>query len=288
MSGGGGSSSTTNNIPGELAPLARAYADKALQIGNNPFQAYSGQRFAELSQGQNQAGNFYQQQMGSGTNPYLDAMVGRAQGNLVDNYNNVIRPQQDALMARSGSFGNSGVDSTVNQQQKQLLGQLGDISTQMYGGQYNADQNRRFEAAQGLMGYGGLQQMAAQNPLDFQYQQFQDAQNQPYKNLAAMGAPFGANMGSSSTTSQSKGAMGNLQSLLGLGLLGGVLFSDKRLKTDIKKVGETDDGVNVYTYKYKGDDTTQMGVLAQEVKKKNPGAVKKIEGLLAVDYSKVS
>lgn len=287
MSGGGGSSTVKNNIPGELAPLARAYSDKALQIGNNPFQAYTGQRFAGLSQGQNQAGNFYQQQMGGGTNPYLDAMVGRAQGNLVDQYNNVLRPQQDALAARSGSFGNSGVDATINQQQKQLMDQLSGISTQMYGGQYNADQTRRFDAAQGLMGYGALQQQANQNPLDFSYQQYQQAQEQPYKNLAAMGAPFGANMGGSSTTTQSNGAMGNMQSLLGLGLLGGALFSDKRLKTDIKKIGETDDGVNVYTYKYKGDDTTQMGVLAQEVQKKKPEAVKKIAGLLAVDYSKV-
>lgn len=287
MSGGGGGSTTTNNIPGELVPLAKSYADKAMQIGDNPYKAYTGQRFAGLSSGQNDAGAFYRQQMGSGTNPYLDAMVGRAQGNLVDQYNNVIRPQQDSLMARSGSFGNSGVQSTVNQQQDQLLGQLGDISTQMYGGQYNADQNRRFDAAQGLMGYGGLQQMAAQNPLDFRYQQFQEAQNQPYKNLQAMGAPFGANMGGSSTTSNSTGGWGTAQNVLGTALLASSLFSDKRLKTDIKRVGKTDDGLGIFTYKYRGDDTTQMGVMAQEVAKKKPEAVKSIGGLLAVDYSKV-
>lgn len=288
MSGGGGKTTTTNNIPAELAPLARAYTDKAMQVGNMGFTPYTGNRFAGLSQGQNDAGGFYRQQMGAGTNPYLDAMVGKAQGNLVDQYNNVIRPQQDALAARSGSFGNSGVDALVGQQQKQLLGGLSDISTQMYGGQYNADQNRRFDAAQGLMGYGGLQQMAAQNPLDFQYQQFQEAQNQPYKNLAAMGAPFGANMGGSQTTSQNPGMWGNAQGVLGTALLASTLFSDKRLKEDIKKIGKTDEGLGIYSYRYKGSPSTQIGVMAQEVQKKKPEAVHNIGGLLAVDYSKVA
>lgn len=285
MSSGGGKTTTTNNIPAELAPLARAYTDKAMQVGNMGFTPYTGQRFAGLSHGQNDAGGFYRQQMGSGTNPYLDAMVGKAQGNLVDQYNNVIRPQQDALAARSGSFGNSGVDALVGQQQKQLLGGLSDISTQMYGGQYNADQNRRFDAAQGLMGYGGLQQMAAQNPLDFQYQQFQEAQNQPYKNLAAMGAPFGANMGGSQSSTTKGDPM---QSLFGTALLASTFFSDKRLKEDIKKIGKTDEGLGIYSYRYKGSPSTQIGVMAQEVQKKNPEAVHNIGGLLAVDYSKVA
>lgn len=66
-------------------------------------------------------------------------------------------------------------------------------------------------------------------------------------------------------------------------------FSDERLKKDIKKVGKTDDGLNVYTYKYKGDETPQMGVMAQEVAKKNPSAVGvHASGFLGVDYSKVA
>lgn len=284
----GSKQTTTNNIPAELSPLATAYVGKAKQIGDNPYQAYTGQRFAGLNSTLGQAGDFYRQQMGPGTNPYLDQMVNRAQSNIVDQYNSVIRPQQDAMMARSGSFGNMGLLQSQGRDQKQLLDQLSGISTQMYGGQYNADQSRRFDAAQGLMGYGTMQQAAAQQPLDFAYQQFQEAQNQPYKNLAAMGAPFGQNLGGSSTTSQSNGTMGTVNNLLGTALLASSLFSDKRLKEDIKKVGKTDDGLNVYTYKYKGDNTTQMGVMAQEAAKKKPDAVKSIGGLLAVDYSKVA
>ena len=65
------------------------------------------------------------------------------------------------------------------------------------------------------------------------------------------------------------------------------MFSDKRLKTDIKKVGKTNEGLPVYTYKYKGDDTTQMGVMAQDVEKKTPSAVRTLGGFKAVDYTKV-
>jgi len=65
------------------------------------------------------------------------------------------------------------------------------------------------------------------------------------------------------------------------------MMSDKRLKTDIEKVGKTDAGLPIYTYKYKGDNKTQMGVMAQDVEKKNPKAVKEIGGFKAVNYALV-
>jgi hypothetical protein len=64
-------------------------------------------------------------------------------------------------------------------------------------------------------------------------------------------------------------------------------FSDKRMKTDIKKVGKTNKGLPIYTFKYKGDNMTQMGVMAQDVEKKNPKAVKEVNGLKAVNYALV-
>lgn len=64
-------------------------------------------------------------------------------------------------------------------------------------------------------------------------------------------------------------------------------FSDKRVKKDIKKVGKTDDGLPIFTYKYKGQDRTQMGVMAQDVEKKKPGAVHSVGGIKMVDYAKI-
>jgi hypothetical protein len=62
-------------------------------------------------------------------------------------------------------------------------------------------------------------------------------------------------------------------------------FSDARLKTDIKRVGTTDDGIPIYTYRFKGSPVVQMGVLAQEVPHLTATSP---EGYLMVDYSKVA
>lgn len=67
------------------------------------------------------------------------------------------------------------------------------------------------------------------------------------------------------------------------------LFSDERLKTDITPVGKTNEGQNIYTYKYVDNPiTTHMGVLAQETLKRTPEAVTMHPiGALMVDYSKI-
>jgi hypothetical protein len=87
------------------------------------------------------------------------------------------------------------------------------------------------------------------------------------------------------------GALGGIGGGLaqGIGAAGGAaaFFSDKRLKTDIKKVGKTEGGLPIYTYKYKGDNRTQMGVMAQDVEKKTPKAVSEVGGFKAVDYNLV-
>ena len=81
----------------------------------------------------------------------------------------------------------------------------------------------------------------------------------------------------------------NSQSLWG-GILGAgaSIFSDERVKEDIKKVGKTDDGQQIYTYRYKGGGPIQMGLMAQEVEKKRPGAVKTMGGIKMVDYGKAT
>jgi hypothetical protein len=62
------------------------------------------------------------------------------------------------------------------------------------------------------------------------------------------------------------------------------MLSDARLKDDIEKVGELYDGQNVYAYRYKGDVTPHIGLMAQEVEQRNPAAVVEIGGYKAVRY----
>lgn len=64
----------------------------------------------------------------------------------------------------------------------------------------------------------------------------------------------------------------------------GALFSDERLKQDILRVGTTDAGVPIYTYRYVWGGPIHMGVMAQDV----PDAAHMTSsGYLAVDYSEV-
>jgi hypothetical protein len=66
------------------------------------------------------------------------------------------------------------------------------------------------------------------------------------------------------------------------------LFSDVRLKEDIRRVGVTEGGLPVYTYRYKGEPQTHMGVMAQEVAEMQPGALGPVvHGFGTVNYAEV-
>jgi hypothetical protein len=65
------------------------------------------------------------------------------------------------------------------------------------------------------------------------------------------------------------------------------LLSDRRMKTDIKAVGKLDNGLTVYLYRYIGDDTFQIGLMADEVKAVAPEAVERgPDGFDRVFYKK--
>lgn len=78
---------------------------------------------------------------------------------------------------------------------------------------------------------------------------------------------------------QSNAMMGGLFGLGG-SLFG--MFSDERLKDNIKRVGELDNGIGVYSYTMGG--VPQIGLIAQEVEKVKPEAVNEIGGFKTVRY----
>lgn len=83
----------------------------------------------------------------------------------------------------------------------------------------------------------------------------------------------------------SGGMMGGLFGLAGS--LGGAAmskWSDRRVKTDIKRVGTLDNGLPVYAYNYVWGGPTEIGVMAQDVERFRPHAVSEFNGIKAVDY----
>jgi len=134
-------------------------------------------------------------------------------------------------------------------------------------------------------------QRAAEATRGFEYQQARDTYLDPFRELmyasqALSGLPIAAG---------AAGDSASLQALLaGLGLSGilnpSTTTSDRRLKTDIQPIGMLDDGLKVYSYRYKSGGPVQIGVMADEVAVLRPQAYIKGgagDGFDAVDYSKL-
>jgi hypothetical protein len=170
----------------------------------------------------------------------------------------------------------------------------------------------RYAPASNLLQVGGLQQSQNQNLINADMQRFQETQQTPWQALSEY-ASFPTAIGSMGGQSVSRGTqqtktsgVSPLQSILGLGtsllglgtgggatLGGGLLsglFSDERMKENIRPVGELKDGQPVYAYNYKGDPRTQIGLIAQEVAEKVPEAVGTmgLGDMLGVDYAKAT
>lgn len=136
----------------------------------------------------------------------------------------------------------------------------------------------------------GLQN-ANQLTLDNLLKQYQSKVSSPYDALNGLMGIIGTNnWGSSSsgtsTTTKTPSAFEVIGGLLGAAGNAKSLFSDARLKSNIRRVGQLDNGLGVYAYHYSDDpfERTHIGVLAQEVEKMNPAAVGEAYGYMTVDY----
>lgn len=149
----------------------------------------------------------------------------------------------------------------------------------------------------------GITQNQAQNVLNNNWFNQQGADNAGWDNLSkllgmagSIGGLGGTSNSSGKNGSSLSGTMGGLGGLLtGVGAIGG-LFSDASLKKNVKKKGKTKNGETEYEWEWNksaekrvGKKGKDSGVLAQEVVKNKPDAVKKdkMSGKLMVDYEKV-
>ena len=134
---------------------------------------------------------------------------------------------------------------------------------------------------------GGMQDTRAQNVIGADMQKYYEGQNAQadalsrYANLSAMMGGMGGTSSGSETKPWSIGDVGNVASGIGSTL---AFFSDRRLKENIRKVGKTIGGNNIYSYNYIGGTARHTGPMADEV----PDAiVGTINGYSVVDYGKV-
>jgi len=300
-----------------VAPQSQA-TQQAIQSTINLASQPNGLLNSAVGQTQNMINGDF---LSPNSNPYLRASVDYANQPVIDNYRNVVAPGIDARFSAAGRYGSEAHNTAQTSALDSLNRAITGNSASMYGGAYNTErgyQNAAIGSAPTInqARYGDIANLASAGAQQDAYNQAltnADIQKWNYnQNLDAnklgqySGLIYGQNNGGiNTTTSQVPMSGSGLGQMLGLGISGlgtlgslfgsfgpfaGMLASDRRLKTDIHKVGETSSGTNIYTYRYKGDPskTTHMGVMAQEVRKANPEAVKSLGGLLAVDYSKVA
>ena len=256
----------------DQAASANAYGGSRQAIQQGVTQAQGAQNMAQMAAQLNQA-NFQQAQQG--------AEYDIGQNMTAQQANQAAQQNQGNLNLQAAS----GLGALGNQAQ---LSQARNFTEQMTAGQ--------------------MQQQQAQNQINAQMSKFQNAANYPNQQLSVLQSALGmtpyeqGQQGSSTTQTQTAanpaqmalGGLTTLGSLFAGGAggfagspIGGMMTafgggSDRRLKTDITKVGTHPSGIGIHAYRYKGDPKTYpkvVGPMAEDVAKTfGPGSVAKIPG----------
>jgi hypothetical protein len=100
--------------------------------------------------------------------------------------------------------------------------------------------------------------------------------------LGAASAQYGGALNSQSSSNAARGDL-----LGGLGSIAAMYFSDRRVKRNLRRIGTHPRGFGIYRYRYIGERAPRVGVIAQEVRRFMPEAVRVNSGVLMVDYSKL-
>jgi hypothetical protein len=240
-------------------------------------------------------------------NPYESQVIKGAIGDVEDQY----QQAQRALSAQAvgaGAFGGTrfGVERALGTER--FLDQVGDISSRLRqagfesgAARFAADRASQLQAAQaqlsgtagaiqGLSTLGATSRGIEQAGLAEAYRDFIERREYPVEQVrqvvgALAGAPirtYGEER--SGTVGTPVGAPSIFGQVVGGAQALGSFMSDIRLKDDIKLIGQSPSGINIYSFRYKGNDTRYQGVLAHQVPH---ASIVNDKGYLMVDYSKI-
>tara|TARA_R110000868_G_scaffold12098_10_gene58642 strand:- start:100 stop:4542 length:4443 start_codon:yes stop_codon:yes gene_type:complete len=294
----GGKTTTSTNkvtIPQDVLDRYNAVNTQAAKVAENPFQKYGTTQedfVAQFNEQQLKGVQGINDVAGMGAvyenvdkylNPYTKNVADTTRAQL-EQANEQAQSGALGTAVQSGAFGGdrAGVAAAnlSNQQNLAMGSTMANIYNQGYTQAIDTsmnDRNRMLGVAGAQLGAGTQMQQTEQAGIDALINQFQQEQGYPFQVaqfLANIAMGTGALSGSTTTTTQPAPA-----------------FSDRRLKHDIKKIGEADNGLPIYTFKYKGDEhhQTHVGFMADEVEKTNPDAVGlDPSGYKTVDYDKAA
>lgn len=304
-----------NFLTQDLFPAARSFA-------NQPFEEYGGQltaavsplsmgaqqQFGQIADIANMTPQDYAAMTQANMSPYqsqvIDAALARS-----DRDRQIAQTGEMAQITGANAFGNerrgvfeaeraAAYDIGRDQLVADLMQQGYNQAQAATMAQLQMGQGAAVQAASGMMQLGNLEQLTNQAELDAQYNEFLREQNLPLQQLGALvSASSGAQIpqGQTQTTSSRPGFSGILGAAAagaqGLSALGWSPFSDRRLKRNVRKIGERD-GISFYRWEWNetgkklgADAYLAQGVIAQELADIHPSLVHEdISGYLRVDY----
>jgi len=295
------------NVAGQNAQQLAAIQGLGGLQTNNPANSYINQ--AALYSNQAADPNSVINMQKAFYNPMSQQVIGQ-----MENVFGQQSAQQLGNAAASGAIGGSrapiAAENLINQQdlalgqtlsglQQQALGaaqtQQGQISQQAFtqGQLGNEALNTQIQGInQALLG-GNITQQQAQNLLNAAQQNaiqqtlFPQQEAAAGENIAMGALPLGSTTVGQGTTTQPVNYLGQI---LGAAATGASAYasSDERVKENIEPIGKSFDKQTIYKFNYIGDPSPRIGLMAQEVEKKHPGAVKEFNGTKAVDYNKAT
>jgi hypothetical protein len=317
-------SSTSYDIPEYFKEIQERTLRTAENTFSQPYKAYTGQRIAQLDPYEVQAGNVYQNQIlpqsgqlaaiGNQTydtataatyaNPYQDQVISGALGDLEEAYGQT-QKGMNAQAIGAGAFGGErqGIENVLGRER--YLDTVGDTSARLRQAGFESGSNRfaqdraaQLQSAQsqigalgqsaaGLAGFGtqarGIEQAGlAEGYRDF-IEEREYAGGQVKQMVGALsGAPIRSygeeRAGSVGTPVAGPSTFGQVTGALA------AMNSDIRLKDDINLVGKSPSGINIYTFRYKGEDKKYQGVMAHQVPE---ASFVGDDGYLKVNYNKL-
>jgi len=204
-------------------------------------------------------------------NPYTQAMTQQA-GNDAANHVN----------ATFSQYGRTGSNNHATQLAKGVSQAENNVMFQNYQNERN-NQNAAMSQLPALQ----AAQFSGYTPTLAAYQLAGQLPFYGTQALSGLGSLYGGY--GTQTQSQSGGMLGDLLNAGAALGSAAIMHSDRRLKKNIRKVGEARDGLGIYEWVYKNDpsETVNKGVMADEVEKFRPWAlVKNFRGEFAgVNYA---
>ena len=239
-------------------------------------------------------------------NPYENQVISGALGDLREAYGQT-QKSMNASAIGAGAFGGSrqGIENVLGAER--FIDSAGDTSARLRQAGFESGANRFMQdratqlgAAQsqinalgqtsaGLAGFGAQARGIEQAGLAETYRDFIEereyAGGQVKQMIGALsGAPIRSygeeRSGYTGVPVQGASPFGQIAGAVTTGMA----LSDMRLKEDINLVGKSPSGINIYTFKYKGNDKKYQGVMAHQVP--HVSSVND-DGYLMVDYNKL-